>query len=102
MITCKRCNGRVFVDRVYSQHLRVEMFCIMCGKRWMIKKDISRFAQWVAKQEETLSQAAISLAMGSGYCDILYRKGKPYGIKTTKEVKVKIVDHTVPDPTPTP
>ena len=54
------------------------------------------------KQEETLSQAAISLAMGSGYCDILYRKGKPYGIKTTKEVKVKIVDHTVPDPTPTP
>jgi hypothetical protein len=54
------------------------------------------------KQEETLPQAAISLALGSGYCDILYRKGKPYGIKATREVKVKIVDHTVPDPTPTP
>ena len=56
------------------------------------------------KQEETLSQAAISLALGSGYCDILYRNGKPYGIKTTKEVKVKIVDHSIkePDPKPSP
>ena len=51
---CKKCKGRVFVDRVYSQNLRVELFCIMCGKRWMIKKETNRFAQWVAKKEERL------------------------------------------------
>lgn len=57
----------------------------------------------ITKQEETLSWAAISLALGSGFCDVLYRNGKPYGIKTSKEVKVKIVDHSAPasDPKPT-
>jgi len=53
MLKCKKCTGRVFVDRVYSQNLRVELFCIMCGKRWMVKRD-NRFALWVAKKEETL------------------------------------------------
>ena len=57
MMKCKRCNGRVFVDRVYSQNLRVELFCIMCGKRWMIKKDTNRFALWVAKQEAKVQHA---------------------------------------------
>ncbi len=42
--------GRVFVDRVYSQNLRVELFCVMCGKRWMIKRD-TRFGAWLAKRE---------------------------------------------------
>jgi hypothetical protein len=51
MMKCKKCTGRVFVDRVYSQALRVELFCIMCGKRWMIKKDTNKFAQWIAKRE---------------------------------------------------
>ncbi len=57
MLKCKKCTGRVFVDRVYSQNLRVEFFCIMCGKRWMVSKDLNRFAQWVAKQEATVQHA---------------------------------------------
>jgi hypothetical protein len=32
MMTCKKCGGRVFVDRVFSQKLHVELFCIMCEK----------------------------------------------------------------------
>lgn len=56
MFKCGKCTGRIFVDRVYSQHLRIEMFCIMCGRRWMIKKDTSKFAQWIAKQEEHLAK----------------------------------------------
>jgi predicted deacetylase len=51
MINCKKCKGRVFVDRVYSQNLRIELFCILCGKRWMIRKD-TRFGTWLAKREE--------------------------------------------------
>ena len=55
MLNCKKCAGRVFVDRVYSQDLRVELFCILCGKRWMIRIE-NRFAKWVAKKETTLRQ----------------------------------------------
>jgi len=36
----------------------------------------------------------ISFALGIGYCEILYRDGKPYGIETEKQVKIKIVDHS--------
>ena len=53
-ISCKKCNGRVAVDRMYSQHLRVELFCIACGKRWIVKKDSNRFALWVAELEKNL------------------------------------------------
>ena len=50
---CERCNGRVFVDRVYSQKLRVELYCVMCGKRWMIRRE-SRFGTWLSNKEERL------------------------------------------------
>lgn len=53
MMNCKKCRGRVFVDRVYSQNLRIELFCIMCGKRWMIKRD-TRFGTWLAKREQAV------------------------------------------------
>ena len=56
MLKCKKFKGRTFVDRVYSQNLRVELFCIMCGNRWIIKKD-NRFGAWVAKQEQKVQQA---------------------------------------------
>ena len=50
---CKRCNGKVCIDRVYSQKLRIELFCIMCGKRWMIKRE-SALGLWLSKTEEAL------------------------------------------------
>jgi hypothetical protein len=50
-MNCKKCKGRVFVDRVYSQNLRIELFCILCGKRWMVKRD-NRFGAWLSKREE--------------------------------------------------
>jgi hypothetical protein len=51
-MTCKKCQGRVFVDRVFSQKLHVELFCIMCGKRWMINKTVSGLGAWLEKVEE--------------------------------------------------
>jgi hypothetical protein len=53
---CKNCQGRVFVDRVFSQKMRVELFCFMCGKRWMIKKDESVLGQWLSEKEKQLSK----------------------------------------------
>jgi DNA-directed RNA polymerase subunit RPC12/RpoP len=47
MMHCQRCGGRVFIDRVFSQKLHMELFCIMCGRRWMISKYMSKFGQWL-------------------------------------------------------
>jgi hypothetical protein len=58
---CSRCSGRVFVDRVFSQKLHVELFCIMCGKRWMINKDTSPLGRWLEQAEKNkLKDLAIS------------------------------------------
>ena len=51
MMLCQKCNGRVFVDRVFSQKLHMELFCIMCGKRWMVNKEASKFGKWLENRE---------------------------------------------------
>jgi hypothetical protein len=51
MMSCKRCNGRVFIDRVFSQKLHTELFCILCGKRWMINKETNAFGRWLEKTD---------------------------------------------------
>lgn len=61
MMFCGKCSGRVFVDRVFSQKLHVELFCIMCGKRWMINKDTSALGRWLEqKEKDKLKDLAIS------------------------------------------
>lgn len=61
MMKCGKCKGRVFIDRVFSQKLHVEMFCIMCGKRWMINKDTSPLGRWIERKEKNkLKDLAIS------------------------------------------
>jgi hypothetical protein len=52
MMTCQKCDGRVFIDRVFSQKLHIELFCIMCGKRWMINKETNGLAKWLDKMEQ--------------------------------------------------
>jgi hypothetical protein len=54
---CKKCNGRVFVDRVFSQKLHVELFCMLCGKRWMINKETSRFGKWLERKDQELAKS---------------------------------------------
>jgi hypothetical protein len=33
MLNCKKCKGRMFLDRAFSQHNHLETFCIRCGAR---------------------------------------------------------------------
>lgn len=47
------------------------------------------------KREATLSVEDITMGLGSGYCEILYRDDKPYGIEHEKEVKVKVINHAL-------
>ena len=51
MMKCQRCKGRVFIDRVFSQKLHIELFCILCGKRWMINKELNAFAKWLDQND---------------------------------------------------
>ena len=51
MMTCQRCNGRVFVDRVFSQKLHMELYCLLCGRRWMVNKETSAFGKWLDQRE---------------------------------------------------
>ena len=51
MMSCQRCGGRVFIDRVFSQKLHMELFCILCGKRWMINKDTNAFGRWLEQKD---------------------------------------------------
>ena len=58
---CQKCSGRVFIDRVFSQKLHMELFCIMCGTRWMIDKETSRLGKWLkAKEKEHEKSFSIS------------------------------------------
>lgn len=52
MMTCKKCNGRVYIDRVFSQKTRIELYCLMCGKRWFVKKQGNAFGEWLEKLEK--------------------------------------------------
>jgi hypothetical protein len=48
---CRKCGGRVFVDRVFSQMLHMELFCILCGRRWMVNKDTNAFGRWLEQKD---------------------------------------------------
>ena len=51
-MNCQRCGGRVFIDRVFSQKLHIELFCIMCGRRWMLNKDTNKLGRWLEQRDE--------------------------------------------------
>jgi hypothetical protein len=61
-VYCKKCSGRVFVDRVYSDSSRVELFCVKCGVRWMLDSRKSKFAAWVLKREKEHALASVIVA----------------------------------------
>jgi hypothetical protein len=51
MMHCHRCGGRVFIDRVFSQLTSMELFCILCGRRWMISKETNSFGRWLEQKD---------------------------------------------------
>lgn len=51
MMNHKKCGGSVFVDRVFSHDLRLDLFCLRCGNRWFIKRDKGAFGPWLSKKE---------------------------------------------------
>lgn len=58
MMTCVKCRGRVFIDRVFSDNKNFEVYCIMCGDRKFIGKR-TELGLWLARSEEARMNAAI-------------------------------------------
>jgi hypothetical protein len=50
MMWCMKCDGRVFIDQVFSENNHIELFCISCGKRWMVEKAKGAFGAWLDKK----------------------------------------------------
>lgn len=56
-MNCRKCKGRMFVDRIFSEKAHIEIFCVMCGVRKMLDKEKSVFAAWLMKRETEHSLA---------------------------------------------
>ena len=54
-MNCKKCNGKMFVDRIHSNTDHLETYCIRCGNRkfyhppsdssegtWLLQKEKSK------------------------------------------------------------
>lgn len=46
---CKKCGGRMYVDRLYEGSTKADIFCIMCGKRVFVSKSGNALGEWLAK-----------------------------------------------------
>lgn len=53
---CRKCRGRVFLDRVFSDNKNYETFCVICGDRRFIGKD-TELGQWLEKMERARMSA---------------------------------------------
>lgn len=47
---CKKCNGRVLLDQAFSENNHSELFCLRCGKRWMVDKTKGAFGAWLDRR----------------------------------------------------
>jgi hypothetical protein len=50
-MTHKGCNGRVLVDRVFSNYQHAELSCLRCGNRWELVDPENAFTRWIIKSE---------------------------------------------------
>ena len=55
---CKKCKGKLFVDRVFSSHDHLETFCINCGARTMYHppSKFGSFGLWLEEAEKEIAK----------------------------------------------
>lgn len=46
---CRKCSGRVFVDKMFTENVDYETFCILCGDRRFIVKE-SELGKWITER----------------------------------------------------
>ncbi len=61
MIKCKKCNGRMFIDRQYTEINNLELYCILCGARkFFHPPSNSQEGQWLLKKEQLRAKNTMS------------------------------------------
>lgn len=61
MLKCRKCNGRVFVDRQYSAIDHIETFCIVCGNRVFYHPPLATSeGQWILQKEKSRAKHIIT------------------------------------------
>lgn len=61
MILCKKCNGRVFVDRQYTTLDHVETYCVRCGNRNFLRPPSeSEQGRWILQKEKYRAKITIT------------------------------------------
>ena len=58
VIKCGKCSGRAFIDRVFSDNLNFELFCVICGDRKFVKKS-SALGQLIDESERRLKRERV-------------------------------------------
>jgi hypothetical protein len=53
---CKKCGGRVCVDRTFTDGRRIELACLLCGKRTFVPQE-NTFGVWLSKREKELNNS---------------------------------------------
>lgn len=56
MLFCRKCNGRIFIDRVHSNKGDIDLFCLKCGLRWSMH-GTNPTAQFFTKLEKMRERA---------------------------------------------
>jgi len=58
---CRKCKGRVFIDRQYSSIDHIETFCIMCGARkFFHPPSQSLEGRWLLEKEKLRAKRTIT------------------------------------------
>lgn len=61
MINCTRCNGRMFIDRQYTEVNNLELYCIICGSRkFFHPPSNSQEGKCLLKREQLRAKATMS------------------------------------------
>jgi DNA-directed RNA polymerase subunit M/transcription elongation factor TFIIS len=58
MIKCTKCGGKMFVDRVFTSHDHLELYCLKCGKRDMYHnpQKYGKKIQWIIEKEREIAK----------------------------------------------
>ena len=57
---CKKCRGRMCIDRTFSSNKMLDLYCMRCGKRVFVNKEDSAFGRWLSKREGEFSRLSAS------------------------------------------
>jgi len=61
MLFCKRCSGRIFIDRQYTSVQHIEIYCITCGfRQFFHPPSESRRGKWLISQEVARAKNTIA------------------------------------------